>query len=91
MYLSPGINTDTKERASQRLRTELIELHYSSSCLVMRLGEIGAHSQMKPRTLVELIWLQQLSQVQTQAHLLETATRLLLDTQQIAEVIAGAQ
>jgi hypothetical protein len=70
---------------------ELIELHYSSSSLVMKLAEIGAVSRLRPRTLVELIWQQQLSQTQTQAHLLETATRLLLDTQQIAEAIEPAQ
>jgi len=91
MSLLDGANMDTSVSGSVKLHLELIELHYSSSSLVMKLADIGARWPRQPRTSADLIWLQQFAQVLTQAHLLETATRLLADIHEIVEAIEDAR
>lgn len=91
MWLSPGVNMVTRESESVRLASDLTELHYLSSSVVMKLAEIGARSQLRPLTLAELIWQQQLSRVGTLAHLLETDTLLLLNSKQVLEGLPDAR
>lgn len=72
------------------LHSHLMELVYLSSSVVMKLGEIGDQSPFKRQTLVELIWQQQLSHAMTLAHLLETATKLLVNTSEVEASRSGA-